>query len=1596
MEEKKVINSITISSSDASNEEFLDYKNPHESNSVGGHNESGNNVRNTNNTVGAPSHIGGGSSTISSGQQSSALTGNNKFITLRETLFQFLISLNVKTPKVNSKRGAFINFLLYSYLLYITVIISSSPSLISQDPTTSTSSSLNSSNSMLWGGIPGWIWRVLFYPINLGAEHYPYEAIVSLLAIFVAIEGMALFFFYLFKVFVDRGSKVVPRMRIALRIFSMVVLFLSPFIVWIHSIPMAIYSSNGSLTHFPTIQYNSPMNIAAIVIGCVGIVLTIIITLIGSYIVVETIPPSLRYIFFAAERVYPLTALFIFNQLSVLLTVICDVNYVIVGSSLKIVLSLLLIGIFANRLPFFKRFENSILIGILCARVVGSIGPIVSHSILVNSSGLSSQLVETIGGSVTGGTLVLMIGFFILSTTIFQIYLILMTRGVKKSLRELFNNRKTSKTESIKYYMNCEETHTLKKLLTFMKFSLNSFEEKEDSDFEICNNLVQSCMNTKVAIDVEYLILSGMYFGFFGDADANLTNSVISIGIMTRGLKHQPNIIQKFHIILRTREIESIASQSNAFNLELKQQMSSLDKKQVLIMYFHREFFKELLSDKPHIVKLENINRTVTKMVNDCDNRYRNLAAMHRNNKTLLRSYAVYLETLRFEKEAAQELYEEANTLEEEEVKRGRRPTHKTSRFFVPQKGGSRNRVFPVTTTSEMRRDFTPANDDVQEMVIVDEENWDSVSAMQDEGTKKEIVYRMALNSPDDNKNYTIWFALFCFFTVIVFVTCLATSLSINDETSKRVSLQETVCSLSSIPSLMAQQMRAILAKFNHASHPEDLVELEIIKSVSRKQIEYLISKVQLVQYASTSGAFIEQVVKTYTDQSWDYYIPTKQFDELADPLYDIGNSSVGQFVDMIIDSGSDIIDGMEDLTTFNKTLSNYPFLLIFLNRKHLTEAFDSFCVTFIEGSKYSSQQGSIIFHSVCCGVLGLYLVFTSIYLFVLRTELLQLHRIFNKVFTKVPKDETGKIFHSFDKKVEDEIRKENRTIFTPQAMFLSFTIATIVVVVIVTILVIVEFNINARSAESTMLATNSMNTVVLSSMVVNFNLLEMILESHLYPIPQETIKKINIEQLAIANFAWRAISVGSESNNYKSSIYGVYEEIDQLLKGSCVNATGSPERLTNTTEMMAVLDCMGMEDLVDMFVSHATEFNQDFAVSLNEPETEVENYFSHIYYVSIYLSQKLFEFIKTFVSHSKNASIVITYASCFGGLGIVLVLFYFSYTFLQNFWDEKHHARTMLNYVKWNILEQNRELNQFVISHEIGGFTYSTVEKIANKVKKGMSSEEEEAEDPMSMTISILNATTDGSVICNHEGAIQVFNNAAEDMFGCRKSQVVGLDISNLFSMEDQPRVLKFITLMNSSSNVGGEVLEIDCQRRNQTIFPAKVTLCVSYYNKKPIFSCFIRDVTMEKKQNALIQEEKKKSEELLLNILPKPVAHRLMEGERNISEKFGDVSVFFSDMVGFTKFSSQMEASDLVTMLNQIVEGFDSLTDRHGLDKIKTIGDAFFAVGGLYASKSSDHPERALKFSIDVFGFLNQFNKNEKRNINIRIGLHTGPCGK
>ena len=139
-------------------------------------------------------------------------------------------------------------------------------------------------------------------------------------------------------------------------------------------------------------------------------------------------------------------------------------------------------------------------------------------------------------------------------------------------------------------------------------------------------------------------------------------------------------------------------------------------------------------------------------------------------------------------------------------------------------------------------------------------------------------------------------------------------------------------------------------------------------------------------------------------------------------------------------------------------------------------------------------------------------------------------------------------------------------------------------------------------------------------------------------------------------------------------------------------------------------------------------------------------------------------------------------------------------------------------------------------------------------------------------------------------------------------------------------------------------------------------------------------------------LAEANELSERLLLNILPAEIADRLKADEYPIADRKGDVTILFADIVGSTTVAERLSASDLVTTLDGLFTAFDEIADRHGLEKIKTVGDGYFAVAGL-VSADGDHTRAAADAALAMRDELTNHHFPGIGRVHMRFGLHTGP---
>ena len=139
-------------------------------------------------------------------------------------------------------------------------------------------------------------------------------------------------------------------------------------------------------------------------------------------------------------------------------------------------------------------------------------------------------------------------------------------------------------------------------------------------------------------------------------------------------------------------------------------------------------------------------------------------------------------------------------------------------------------------------------------------------------------------------------------------------------------------------------------------------------------------------------------------------------------------------------------------------------------------------------------------------------------------------------------------------------------------------------------------------------------------------------------------------------------------------------------------------------------------------------------------------------------------------------------------------------------------------------------------------------------------------------------------------------------------------------------------------------------------------------------------------------LDAERAESERLLLNILPEPVAQRLKTEPGVIAERYEAASVLFADIVGFTPLSETLTAEEMVEWLNEVYSAFDGFVQRHGVEKIRTIGDGYMVAAGVPFPRD-DHAEAITHLALDIKAYFESLSPVHGHEATFRIGINSGP---
>ena len=262
----------------------------------------------------------------------------------------------------------------------------------------------------------------------------------------------------------------------------------------------------------------------------------------------------------------------------------------------------------------------------------------------------------------------------------------------------------------------------------------------------------------------------------------------------------------------------------------------------------------------------------------------------------------------------------------------------------------------------------------------------------------------------------------------------------------------------------------------------------------------------------------------------------------------------------------------------------------------------------------------------------------------------------------------------------------------------------------------------------------------------------------------------------------------------------------------------------------------------------------------------------------------------------------------------------------------------------------------------------------------------------------TVLNSLPEVIIVVNQDNNIESVNKQCCTLFSCEAKDLIGKPITDILSkfggdafklLQGQSNSVN-LTFKKSTTN------ESNANKTNANEKSHEVANFVGFSlisNQK--LSVILRDNTTAVRYNNLIQEEKKKSDEMLASILPQSLVPRVQAGEKDISFSIQSATIVFMDIVSFTPWCGSLPADKVMSTLNLLFKKFDSNCNRYGtMTKIKCIGDCYMASGGVFSevNQPAEHAKDVVNFGLDSLQSIVQLNKELNEKLEIRVGVNTG----
>lgn len=249
-----------------------------------------------------------------------------------------------------------------------------------------------------------------------------------------------------------------------------------------------------------------------------------------------------------------------------------------------------------------------------------------------------------------------------------------------------------------------------------------------------------------------------------------------------------------------------------------------------------------------------------------------------------------------------------------------------------------------------------------------------------------------------------------------------------------------------------------------------------------------------------------------------------------------------------------------------------------------------------------------------------------------------------------------------------------------------------------------------------------------------------------------------------------------------------------------------------------------------------------------------------------------------------------------------------------------------------------------------------------------------------------IFQTTLDGRYISANPALVKMYG---YDSFAEMAARIAIIDENLYIDADLRAKFRKKVERFDSITNFQAQV-----RRKDGTlIWTTENARVVRDDRGRPLyFEGTVTEITKRKQAEDALLQEREKSERLLLNILPPPIAERLKREEHAIAERYERATIMFADIVGFTTLAAETSPTELVAQLNEMFSVFDHLAEWYNLEKIKTIGDAYMVAGGTPGT-TTDHMAAIADMALDMQLAMTRFKRPDGRPFQLRIGIHTGP---